>query len=223
MIPAPVPNYEPATINKRIVAKLIDGVVLAVLFPLVVFIFALAADGLNSLLKNRIDAAASGGIAVFMTILAFLLVLAGYEAFPLTRWGQTLGKKALKLHVLDKQGQRLPFWRSLVRSVGFWVMAVVSFVLIFATLSVLGWVILGALRKYQRLPHEWLSGSYTLQEFKGQPVLFQAQAGALQPPAGDLQRPVIPATPFADLERLRADGMISEEQYQAKRQELHIK
>ena len=220
MISTPVPNYEPATVNKRIVARLIDAAVLFIIIMVLVLLVGLIASGLASILKEGTTA---GDIAGVVAIILFLLALIGYEVIPTQRWGQTLGKKALKLHVLDKQGERLSFWRSLLRCISFYVIAIVSFFLIFATLSVLGWVILGALRKYQRMPHEWLSGSYTLQEFKGQPVLSQAQAGVMQPTTSTLQRPVIAATPFADLERLRADGMISEEQYQAKRQELHLK
>jgi uncharacterized RDD family membrane protein YckC len=220
MISTPVPNYEPATINKRIVAKGIDVAVLFILIMVVGLIIDLIAAGLSSILKDSVIA---GNIAGIAAIITFLLVLIGYEVIPIQRWGQTLGKKAMKLHVLDKEGKGLSFWRSLLRCISFYIIAIVSFFLIFATLTVLGWVILGALRKYQRLPHEWLSGSYTLQEFKGQPSLSQPEAGVVQPMAGTLQRPVIAATPFADLERLRAEGMISEEQYQAKRQELHIK
>ena len=220
MISTPVPNYEPATVNKRILARLIDAAVLFIIIMLLVLVIDLIAVGLHSILKEGTTA---GDIAGVVAIILFLLALIGYEVIPTQRWGQTLGKKALKLHVLDKQGELLSFWRSLLRCLSFYIIAIVSFALIFATLTVLGWVILGALRKYQRLPHEWLSGSYTLQEFKGQPAVSQPGAGAAQSLTGSPQKPVIAATPFADLERLRADGMISEEQYQQKRQELHLK
>jgi uncharacterized RDD family membrane protein YckC len=210
-----LPNLEPATLNKRLLARLIDVVVLFILFAVVGLVVDLIAAGLVSIFKVSPSA---GGMAGITSVLTFLLVLTGYEVIPTQRWGQTPGKKALKLHVLDKQGQRLSFGRSLLRGLSLYILAVVSFALIFATLTVFGWVILGALRKYPRLPHEQLSGSYTLQEFKGQPVASQPQILSGLPP-----RPVIPASPFADLERLRVEGMISEEQYQQKRQELHLK
>ncbi len=66
-----------------------------------------------------------------------------------------------------------------------------------------------AARLYERFPHDRASKSFVVRLYKGQPWPHEADA-----PSGAL------ATPLADLERLRAQGMISQEEYERKRKEL---
>jgi len=77
------------------------------------------------------------------------------------------------------------------------------------TLSLSGWVFLRGLGKYERFPHDRAAKGFVVRLYKGQPRRVEAT-----PPS-----PIL-GTPLADLERLRSQGMISDEEYERKRKEL---
>ncbi|MBV9025765.1 MAG: RDD family protein [Streptomycetaceae bacterium] len=120
----------PAPLARRLVARLIDSlligaVVSAAAFPLV--------TASIQHLENKINAAklsgenvqvwlidGTTGFYLALIIAALLIVGFLYEVVPTAKWGCTLGKKLLKLHVLDIESQLPPgfgraFRRMLVR------------------------------------------------------------------------------------------------------------
>jgi uncharacterized RDD family membrane protein YckC len=120
----------PAPLARRLVARLIDSllvgaVVSAAAFPLV--------TASVQHIENKINAAklsgenvqvwlidGTTGLYLAFAIAALLIVGLFYEVVPTAKWGCTLGKRLLKLHVLDIESQLSPsfgqaFRRMLVR------------------------------------------------------------------------------------------------------------
>jgi uncharacterized RDD family membrane protein YckC len=103
--PAPPPAPEglpgqPATISDRFVARLIDASVLVG----VLIVFGLLTAGLDR------DSPIGSVLAVIV-----LVVIYGYEIFMIGRYGQTLGKRAMRLRVLHISGRPLGWGGAVVR------------------------------------------------------------------------------------------------------------
>ncbi|MCO6004328.1 RDD family protein [Actinoallomurus purpureus] len=106
-----------APIARRAGARLIDAGLLGVVGFAVILPFMIAAVGLNepgSHVKN------GGGIWSGTAIIGWILVLAilpfAYEAVQLALWGQTLGKRVLRLRVLTETGEPLTPARAAARA-----------------------------------------------------------------------------------------------------------
>ncbi|MFJ6082993.1 RDD family protein [Streptomyces sp. NPDC092369] len=115
----------PAPLGKRLIARLLDTVVLA-------GVTAVAAVPLGTKaidhVDEKIDAAKLSGetvtvwfldgtTSVYLAIVLAVLLLFGvlYEALPTARWGRTLGKKLLGLEVRDIEGHQSPSFGGALR------------------------------------------------------------------------------------------------------------
>ncbi|MYR44490.1 RDD family protein [Streptomyces sp. SID5910] len=115
----------PAGLGKRLVARLIDTVVLAgVTAVAAVPLGTKAVDHVN----DKIDAAKLSGETVtvwlldgttgtYLGIVLAVLLLFGvvYEALPTAKWGRTLGKRLLGLEVRDIEAHEAPSFGAAVR------------------------------------------------------------------------------------------------------------
>jgi len=113
-----------AGIGKRIVAHIIDGIIVglgAIPGVILMFVgFGLAASTADS--RGRIsDDAAAGAVGIMF--LAYALMFVGfialwlYNCYLLGRDGATLGKRFMKVKVLDPQGQPLGFGKAFLREI----------------------------------------------------------------------------------------------------------
>ncbi|CAM5714197.1 RDD family protein OS=Streptomyces fumanus OX=67302 GN=GCM10018772_07700 PE=4 SV=1 [Streptomyces fumanus] len=118
-------SARPAGLGKRLVAKLLDTLVLgAVTAAAAVPLGAKAADHVHA----KIDAAKLSGETVtvwlldgttgaYLGIVLAVLLLAGvvYDALPTAKWGRTLGKKLLGLEVRDIEAHETPSFGAALR------------------------------------------------------------------------------------------------------------
>ncbi len=101
--------YDVAGIGSRLLAALIDHVIIAVVLSLSCFAISLASDQLNLGLN--------GALVLSLFVLGIYLALCGYYIFFETIWnGQTPGKRALGLRMVRVGGRPLGFVGSVVRN-----------------------------------------------------------------------------------------------------------
>lgn len=94
-----------ASIGKRFVAFFIDGLVMSI--PLVILFLAFAIPlGLFSSAEGIPEEAAFGAMLLFQVVFTFAILGISilYEGFMLSRDGQTIGKKLLKIKVVTPEG-----------------------------------------------------------------------------------------------------------------------
>lgn len=200
---APTIEYEQATAYRRLFARLIDLFLIVPLLFIVSMMVALAfARGLPS------QQEASSLMALVSEVLFGVLLLA-YEVLMHRLAGGTVGKLLLSLRVVDIEGHRLSWGRAIVRAIVLYACGIGLAFLIAITLSLLGWIFVRGLGRYERFPQDRAAKGFVVRLYKGEPRRLEAGAPS----------PVL-ATPLADLERLRAQGMISQEEYERKRKEL---
>ena len=120
--PAPVAMPPYASIGSRLLAIIIDGFIggLAAL-PGIIFMI-IAAAGVASTADSRGNVSdAAAGAAVGMMLLAYALIFVGafgfglYNIYLLGKTGQTIGKRMMKVKVLDQTGQPIGFWKAFAR------------------------------------------------------------------------------------------------------------
>jgi uncharacterized RDD family membrane protein YckC len=97
--------------GERLVAVLIDGLIGAVVFALVLIPVFLLTNAWQSL----VSAVMSGqGLPIYvslgMAVAGFVLFLL-VQGYPLANWGQTWGKRLLKLRIVDLEGRKPEFLR----------------------------------------------------------------------------------------------------------------
>jgi uncharacterized RDD family membrane protein YckC len=201
---APQIDFEQATSYRRLVARVIDLVVAA-------FVLLLLSGALAMGLAILVTGEPTGG-AAFQSWFGwtFVILLLAYEVLLPRLTGKTLGKMLLGLRVVDARGEKLSLGRCLLRALALYVSGLVIAFLVAITASLFGWIFMRGLGKYVRFPHDAASGSYVVREIKGQ--LKRAEASVLPTEMA--------GTPFAELDRLRRQGLISEQEYQRKRNEL---
>ncbi|MGW0734162.1 RDD family protein [Streptomyces sp. NPDC002851] len=115
----------PAPLGKRLAARLIDGVLLAVVLGAAAFPFIGKA---TDHIEGKIEAAKMSGVkttvwlldgttAGYLGIVLAALLLFGflYEVLPTHKWGWTLGKKLLKLEVRDIEEHAPPSFGASVK------------------------------------------------------------------------------------------------------------
>jgi len=192
-LPNQVVGYEQATAYRRLFARFIDGLIW-------VFVF-LPLSGLI----GAIFGLAGSDASIVGFYVALLASLIGYDSVMVHVFGKTLGKKALGLRVIDARGEKLSWTNSMVRSVVLVISGILVIFLIVATASVFGWIFLWGLGKYERFPHDALSKSFVVRESPGLPQAV---------PRGP--------TALLELERLREQGIISQEEYERKKKELGV-
>ena len=159
-LPSAVPRVEYAGFWLRLVALLIDNVVLGVgLFLVLVPLIFLT--GLRTLLDDFHPNEDMNDAGVFMIIGLFFLVATGslvltwlYHALmECSEWQATVGKKALGLVVTDMTGQRVSFGRATGRHFGKMLTNLVP--------ALLGYIMAGFTEKKQAL-HDMLAGCLVL-------------------------------------------------------------
>ena len=201
--PMPV-AFEQATSYRRLCARLVDLVIVGILFSIVMFALALLASGIGA------GAEAAG----YLAFAAGIGLPIAYDTALICLTGKTLGMRMLGVRVINAQGENIGLDWCLLRTIVLYLVLAVFLFFTIATASIIGWAVIIGLRKFSRFPQDAASRSYTVREIKGQ--LSSA------PTPGVTSATIRPATPFADLEALRADGIISEEEYQRKRKELGL-
>ncbi|GAA0453324.1 RDD family protein [Streptomyces olivaceiscleroticus] len=115
----------PASLGRRIAARLIDTVVLcALLAGVAVPLWGMAADHID----GKVEAAKQSGVQTtvylldgttggYLAIVIAVLLVVGllYEALPTAKWGHTLGKKLCGLRVLDIEAHDTPEFASAIK------------------------------------------------------------------------------------------------------------
>ncbi|MFE5299856.1 RDD family protein [Streptomyces sp. NPDC056632] len=115
----------PAGLGRRLMARLVDGVVLGALVGAASYPFLTAAV---THIDEKIEAAKQSGVTVqvwlvdsttsvqFGIVLAAFLVLGAlYEALPTAKWGRTLGKKLCGIEVRDIEAHEPPTFGAALR------------------------------------------------------------------------------------------------------------
>ena len=108
---------ERADFGTRLVAYLIDAVILGVVDWILWAIFGLGLGRIRGV----------GGFFMFLGWLAILVVSWGYLIYFWTKTGQTIGKKVMKIKVVDTQGQLLTVGMAILRIIGYMVSAAVLY------------------------------------------------------------------------------------------------
>ncbi|MEU3143534.1 MULTISPECIES: RDD family protein [unclassified Streptomyces] len=137
-------SARPATLGKRLVARLLDTVVLGGVTALAAVPLGIAAA---DHIDEKIDAARLSGetvtvwlldgtTSVYLGVVLAVLLLGGilYEVLPTAKWGRTLGKKLLGLEVRDIEGHDVPGFGAALRR---WLVYSVPGVLVVGVVGVL--------------------------------------------------------------------------------------
>jgi uncharacterized RDD family membrane protein YckC len=100
-----------ATVGERLLARLVDGLILTAAFVVLYFI------GLGSLFStSRVDASGNAipsgfGLGIFFTVLTtYVAISLFYEVAMIALRGQTLGKMALGVKVILERNGQIPGW-----------------------------------------------------------------------------------------------------------------
>jgi uncharacterized RDD family membrane protein YckC len=197
-VPQVINGFEEASSGSRLVARIIDSVIAWLIFLPMGFLSILVLQLIFPVLGND---SSLEWIGFVFSILLILL----YDTLLHAFFGKTLGKKILKLRVMNIRGENLSIPLSFARAILLFISVLVVIFLTFATASIFGWFVLIGLRRYQRYPHDKFINSYVVHEVK----LTQEQSQTR-----------FQATPLADLERLHLAGMITDEEYQKKVKDL---
>jgi uncharacterized RDD family membrane protein YckC len=194
-------DYEIATSYRRVVARLIDlGV------GNFVFLFASGLFAEIFRLLFNISDSAFGTLMMVIWLVCFI----AYDIVMHRIWGKTLGKMILGMKVVDINGDKLGWGMCILRAFLTYLFAFGIIFLIVVTASIFGWIFIGSLGKTKRFPHEKATRSFVVREIKGQ-----------------LKKSEIPTdiqtgkpTPLAAIDRLYQQGIITEEEYERKKEEI---
>jgi uncharacterized RDD family membrane protein YckC len=114
---APAPQY--AGIGARILAILIDGVIagLGALPGIILMVLGGVTGAATADARGNITDGAAVGMLVLGYVVLFigLLAVGIYNIYLLGKTGATLGKRMMKIKVLDQTGQPLGFWKAFAR------------------------------------------------------------------------------------------------------------
>ena len=113
------PRFKLASLGKRWLAILIDGIIVAIPTLMLIGVTGISAN-LETALSASDDALVSAAISQFQSdiLVLNLLVSALYNVFFMTYFnGQTLGKIMLGLRVVKKNGKRISWLDALLRNV----------------------------------------------------------------------------------------------------------
>ncbi|MDT9698671.1 RDD family protein [Streptomyces sp. P17] len=157
-------SARPASLGKRLAARLLDTVVLAAVTAV-----AAVPLGVKALdhVDEKIDAAKLSGetvtvwlldgtTAVYLGIVLAVLLLFGalYEALPTAKWGRTLGKKLLGLEVRDIEANEPPSFGGALRR---WLVYSVPGLLVIGVVGVL-WCLFD--RPWRQCWHDKAAGTF---------------------------------------------------------------
>lgn len=118
--PPPQPPY--ASVGKRLGAAIVDGLIVSVgtIPGWILFVIAIVTGAANADANGRIRDEAAGAFVGLM-LLGYAVMFIGamviwlYNVYLLGRDGATLGKRWLKVKVLDANGQPLGFGKAFLR------------------------------------------------------------------------------------------------------------
>jgi uncharacterized RDD family membrane protein YckC len=143
----PAPGVKFAGHGARLLAYLLDGFIVGVIYLVVLFIAAAVFIGVAATgdFRNGVAparAAAAIGIFGLIFLLMFILVVA-YFPFFWARSGQTPGMRPFGLYVVrDSDGGKISFGQAILRLIGMWVSAIplyLGFIWIFIDARRRGW------------------------------------------------------------------------------------
>ena len=139
-----------------------------------------------------------------------MILMAGilYDVLMTRLAGRTLGKIALGLQVVDTRGDRLGWGMAVLRAVVLYVSMALGVIFFYITAVALGIYLFKGVSEPPRFFFERWTHSFVMRRV--------AQAGVAGIPA------VQQSTPFSDLERLHAQGIISDQEYARKKSELGL-
>jgi uncharacterized RDD family membrane protein YckC len=127
----PAPGIEFAAHGARLVAYILDGLILTVAFLVAFFIgtitlFAGSSIDWTNVEDSTMDPAAVGGFVVL--IIVFVVVSIAYFPFFWARGGQTPGMRPFGLRVVrDRDGGRIGWGAAILRLIGMYVASVVFY------------------------------------------------------------------------------------------------
>ncbi len=196
-------EFEQATSNRRLGARFID---------LLVAVFILLP--LSFLLMYPLFMRATADVGAWASLGVWIVLVVAYDTVMHRLLGRTLGKMFLGMQVVDARGKRIGWGRSVLRALTMYLSLVTVVFGFFVTATLLGWALVRALPQHPRLPHDKAAKCFVVKAVKGQLVTVAASAAV----PGTAKNPVL----FPDLERLRDQGIISEEEYQRKRREIGL-
>ena len=120
--PAPAMAGQYASVGKRIAAVLLDGLIgmVAQIPGWIVYGIAFAVGVSSADSRGQIRGGDAGAFLGLMFLGIGLMVVGGlgfalYNIYLLGKTGSTLGKRWMKIKVLDPAGQPLGFWKALAR------------------------------------------------------------------------------------------------------------
>jgi len=196
---APESRYEQATAYRRLGGRLIDLLLLSVTIFGVLLLLGLALQGSGK----------DYAVAIVWMTAGFVAV--AYDTLFIGLAGSTPGMRVLGMRVVNASGARPGIGRALLRTIMLYLFMAVMTAATVITAFLVGWIFLRGLGRYEKLPQDSLSRTWVVREVKGGlPRVTSA-------PENGKRR-----TSFADLDKLRSDGIISEEEYERKRRELGV-
>lgn len=191
-------EYEQATSYRRIAARFIDMII-------AVF-FLLPLSGMWVALLRE--------ISNIVFPVSFFLMLIIYDTLMTQLFGKTLGKMIVGIRVVDGNGEKIDWIKSLFRAVMLYITILAIAFLFFVTASIFGWIFIQTLPKYVSFPHDKVAHDFVVREVKGELKKISGESPPLE---------IIPEKPrITDLERLREQGIISEEEYLRKKKETGL-
>ncbi|HUV15172.1 MAG TPA: RDD family protein [Pelolinea sp.] len=191
-------EYEQATSLRRIAARLFDGVFSAfVLLPV---------SGFWVIIDEQISRIAFP--------ISFILLLLAYDTVLIRLFGKTLGKLVFGLQVVNSKGERINWKDSLIRAVLLYLTILLIAFFFFATMTIFGWIFIQGLPKYVYFPHDKAAHDFVVREIKGKLV----RSSELTTSLGSIDD----KSRISDLERLREQGIISEEEFMKKKEETGL-
>lgn len=160
-------EFEPAGVGSRAIALVLDLLLQATVVALLLFALGLLAGGAGAGLPDW--------VGVTVTLLLVFGVVWGYPIAFETMWrGQTLGKAAMGLRVVTREGAPVRFRHAAVRAA----LGIVDFYLAFGGVAVVSALVT---REHQRLG-DLVAGTLVLRERTGAgaptPVRFTVPSGA---------------------------------------------
>ena len=121
--PGPAPGVEFAPHGARLVAYILDTIILGVIVTVLVLIASVVLVG-GVTVENGTVTGVSGGAAAVFVLLLLLVTLIGLLYFPFfgARGGQTPGMRPFGLRVVrDSDGSRIGWGTAILRAIGLWI------------------------------------------------------------------------------------------------------
>jgi uncharacterized RDD family membrane protein YckC len=126
----PAPGVEFAPHGGRLVAYIIDSIIIGFIITLLLVIGSVVLVGGSTVVDGRVTSVSAGATGVFLLLL-LLSTLIGFFYFPFfwARGGQTPGMRPFSLRVVkDSDGTRIGWGTAILRLIGMWVAVAVLYI-----------------------------------------------------------------------------------------------